>query len=188
MIHIIGVGEVEQHRTHPVLCLVFRRSAQFRLMAVLRQLLRCSVPFHHLLIHMNAPAVILRLDKGGADRLERLCWVHLKVRDKVKVVGLDQGQEGVQQPGVQPQILCQHPKERTACCRFYFERVETIISLLYDTGEAHLNISMADFVVYVVVAPPIKPDQVGQAVFCSLFEVALFQPLPAFFLQAQAVP
>ena len=48
--------------------------------------------------------------QGGADRLERLCWVHLKARDKVKVVGLDQGQKGVQQLGVQPQVLCQHPK------------------------------------------------------------------------------
>ena len=41
---------------------------------------------------------------------------------------------------------------------------------------------MADFVVYVVVAAPLKPDQVGQAVFRSLFEVALFQTLPALFL------
>jgi len=47
---------------------------------------------------------------------------------------------------------------------------------------------MADFVVYVVVAAPLKPDQVGQAVFRSLFEVALFQTLPALFLQPQPVP
>ena len=111
MIHIIGVGEVEQHRTHPVLCLVLRRSEQFRLTAVLLQLFRCSVPFHHLFPHMDAPAVIPRLDKGGTDRLERLCWVHLKAVDKVEVVSFDQGQKGVQQPGVQPQVLCQHPKE-----------------------------------------------------------------------------
>ena len=62
------------------------------------------------------------------------------------------------------------------------------VDIIVNACEAHLNISMADFVVYVVVAAPIKPDQVGQAVFCSLFEVALFQPLPALFLQAQAVP
>ena len=47
---------------------------------------------------------------------------------------------------------------------------------------------MADFVVYVVVAASLKPDQVGQPVFHFLFEVAFFQPLPALFLQAQAVP
>lgn len=29
----------------------------------------------------------------------------------VLVVSFDQGQKGVQQPGVQPQVLCQHPKE-----------------------------------------------------------------------------
>ena len=69
MIHILGMGEVEQHRAHPIFCLVFRRSAQFCLTAVLRQLLWCSVPSHHLLPHIDAPAVILRLDKGGADRL-----------------------------------------------------------------------------------------------------------------------
>ena len=80
-------------------------------MAVLRQLLRCSVPFHHLLIHMNAPAVILWLGKGGADRLERPYWVCFKAVNKIEVVGFNQGQEGVQQPGVQPQVLCQHPKE-----------------------------------------------------------------------------
>ena len=137
---------------------------------------------------MDAPAVILRLDKGGADRLERLCWVRLKAVDKVEVVGFDQREKGIQQTSVQPQILCEHPKERTACCRFYFERVEPIISLLYDTGEAHLHISMADFVVYVVVAPPVKPYLIGQPVFYFLFEVALFQPFPALFLQTQAVP
>ena len=47
---------------------------------------------------------------------------------------------------------------------------------------------MADFVVYVVVAPPVKPYLIGQPVFHFLFEVAFFQPLPALFLQAQAVP
>ena len=47
---------------------------------------------------------------------------------------------------------------------------------------------MADFVVYVVVAAPIEPDLIGQPVFRFLFEVAFFQPLPALFLQAQAVP
>ena len=47
---------------------------------------------------------------------------------------------------------------------------------------------MADFVVYVVVAAPVKPDLIGQPVFHFLFEVALFQTLPALFLQAQAVP
>ena len=103
-------------------------------------------------------------------------------------MGFDQGQEGVQQPGVQQQIFCEHPKERTACCRFYSERVEVVISLLNDTAETYLHISMADFVVYVVVAAPLKPDLIGQPVFHFLFEVALFQPLPALFLQAQAVP
>ena len=58
----------------------------------------------------------------------------------------------------------------------------------HNTGEAHLHISMADFVVYVVVAAPIEPDLIGQPVFRFLFEVAFFQPLPALFLQAQAVP
>lgn len=72
MIHIMGVGEMEQHRAHPVLCLMLRRSAQFRLTAVLRQLFHCPVPFHHLLVHMDAPAVVLRLGKRGTDRLERL--------------------------------------------------------------------------------------------------------------------
>ena len=47
---------------------------------------------------------------------------------------------------------------------------------------------MADFVVYVVVAAPVKPDLIGQPVFHFLFEVALFQTLPALVLQAQAVP
>ena len=47
---------------------------------------------------------------------------------------------------------------------------------------------MADFVVYVVVAASVKPDLIGQPVFHFLFEVAFFQPLPALFLQAQAVP
>jgi len=47
---------------------------------------------------------------------------------------------------------------------------------------------MADFVVYVVVAAPFKPDMIGQSVFCSLFEGALFQTLPALFLQPQPVP
>ena len=47
---------------------------------------------------------------------------------------------------------------------------------------------MADFVVYVIVAAPVKPDLIGQPVFHFLFEVALFQTLPALFLQAQAVP
>ena len=47
---------------------------------------------------------------------------------------------------------------------------------------------MADFVVYVVVAAPVKPDLIGQAVFHFSFEVAFFQPLPALFLQAQAIP
>ena len=46
---------------------------------------------------------------------------------------------------------------------------------------------MADFVVYVVVAAPLKPDQVGQTVFQPLVEVAVFQPLPSLFLQAQAI-
>lgn len=47
---------------------------------------------------------------------------------------------------------------------------------------------MADFVVYVVVVAPVEPDLIGQPVFRFLFEVAFFQPLPALFLQAQAVP
>ena len=101
MIHIIGVGEVEQHRTHPVFCLVFRCSAQFCLTAVLLHLLRRSVPFHHLLPHIDAPAVILRLGKGGTDRLERPYWVCFKAVNKIEVVGFDQGQKGVQQRGVQ---------------------------------------------------------------------------------------
>ena len=42
-----------------------------------------------------------------------------------------------------------------------YKRQEPVISLLYDTGEAHLHISMADFVVYVVVAPPVKPYPVS---------------------------
>ena len=37
-------------------------------------------------------------------------------------------------------------------------------------------------------AAPVKPDLIGQPVFHFLFEVALFQTLPALFLQAQAVP
>ena len=90
---------------------MLRRSAQFRLTAVLLQLFRCSVPFHHLFPHMDAPVVILRLGKGGTDLLERCCRVCFKAVDKIKVVGFDQGQEGVQQPSVQPQVLCQHPKE-----------------------------------------------------------------------------
>ena len=68
MIHIIGVGEVEQHRTHPVLCLVSRRSAQFRLTAVLLQLFRCSVPFHHLFPHMD---VLGNLVLGPTRALKR---------------------------------------------------------------------------------------------------------------------
>ena len=47
---------------------------------------------------------------------------------------------------------------------------------------------MADFVVYVVVAAPVKADLIGQPVFHFLFEVAFFQLLPALFLQIQAVP
>lgn len=90
---------------------MLRCSAQFHLMSVLLQLFRCSVPFHHLFPHIDAPAVILRLGKGGADRLERPYWVCFKAVNKIEVVGFDQGQEGVQQPGVQPQVLCQHPKE-----------------------------------------------------------------------------
>ena len=62
------------------------------------------------------------------------------------------------------------------------------VDIIVNACETHLHIPMADFVVYVVVAAPVKPDLIGQAVFCSLFEVALFQTLPALFLQAQAVP
>ena len=62
------------------------------------------------------------------------------------------------------------------------------VDIIVNACEAHLHIPMADFVVYVVVAAPLKPDQVGQAVFRSLFEVALFQTLPALFLQPQPVP
>ena len=58
---------------------------------------------------------------------------------------------------------------------------------IVNACEAHLHIPMADFVVYVVVAAPVKPDLIGQPVFHFLFEVDLFQPLPALFLQAQAV-
>jgi hypothetical protein len=47
---------------------------------------------------------------------------------------------------------------------------------------------MADFVVYVIVAAPVKADLIGQPAFQPLFEVAFFQTLPALFLQAQAVP
>ena len=82
---------------------------------------------------------------------------------------------------------------KRGCCSTFVlqqphsERVEVVISLLYNTAEAHLHISMADFVVYVVVAAPVKPDLIGQPVFHFLFEVAFFQTLPALFLQAQAV-
>ena len=62
------------------------------------------------------------------------------------------------------------------------------VDIIVNACEAHLHIPMADFVVYVVVAAPVKPDLIGQPVFHFLFEVALFQTLPALFLQAQAVP
>ena len=43
----------------------------------------------------------------------------------------------------------------------YSFKIEPIISLLYDTGEAHFHISMADFVVYVVVTAPVKTDLIS---------------------------
>ena len=69
MIHILGMGLVEQQLSSMGLRLALRRSAQFCLTAVLRQLFHCPVSFHHLLVHMDAPAVVLRLGEGGADRL-----------------------------------------------------------------------------------------------------------------------
>ena len=53
------------------------------------------------------------------------------------------------------------------------------VDIIVNACEAHLHIPMADFVVYVVVAAPVKPDLIGQPVFHFLFEVALFQTLPA---------
>ena len=94
----------------------------------------------------------------------------------------------VDQYPVQPQVFCQHPKAEAARRRFHIEGIEEVIPQFNGTAEAYLHISMADFVVYVVVVAPVKPDLIGQPVFRFLFEVAFFQPLPALFLQAQAVP
>ena len=69
MIHILGMGLVEQQLSGMGLRLALRRSAQFCLTAVLLHLLRRSVPFHHLLPHIDEPSVVLRLGEGGADRL-----------------------------------------------------------------------------------------------------------------------
>ena len=46
---------------------------------------------------------------------------------------------------------------------------------------------MADFVVYVIVAAPVKADLIGQPAFQPLFEVAFFQLLPALFLQTESI-
>ena len=72
--------------------------------------------------------------------------------------------------------------------RFHIKGIEKVIPQFNGTAEAHLHISKADFIVKVVVAAPFKPDQVGQAIFGSLFEIALFQTLPALFFQAESIP
>ena len=69
MVHIAAMREIEDLFSHPMAHLLLRRSTQFRLTAVLCQLLSHSIPFHHLLSHMDEPAVILRLSEGSADQL-----------------------------------------------------------------------------------------------------------------------
>ena len=65
VVHIVGMREIEDLPSHPLAHLAFQHLAQLILTLVFRQLLRCSVSLHHLFLHMNAPAVILRLGKGG---------------------------------------------------------------------------------------------------------------------------
>ena len=57
------------------------------------------------------------------------------------------------------------------------------VDIIVNACEAHLHIPMADFVVYVVVAAPVKPDLIGQPVFSFFFfEVALFSDASSPFL------
>lgn len=67
VIHIVGVGEGEDLRSHPPARFAFRRLAQFLLPPILRQLFRCSIALNHLVLHINGPAVVFRLGKGHAD-------------------------------------------------------------------------------------------------------------------------
>ena len=62
------------------------------------------------------------------------------------------------------------------------------VDIIVNACEAHLHIPMADFVVHIVLMATSTQFLTGQPVFHFLFEVALFQTLPALFLQAQAVP
>ena len=120
--------------------------------------------------------------------MECPCRVRLKGINKVKVVGFDKGQEGVQRPSVQPQILRQQLKPGTARGCFHVEGIEQVIPLIDGIVEPHLHTSVAVFIVQIVVTPSLKPDLIDQAVFRFLFEVAIFQPLPALFTQAKPNP